>query len=103
MKQTYENRNTEHHGQFTAGTTENYCLQFAGNELAVDGKTNILQNNVYVVGFGKAVSAMARTLGDLIRVAYCQGDHQRTMWVSSADQKSRQSVGVFVHGYMPSH
>ena len=37
-----------------------------GSKLTVDGRTYTLKNNVYVAGFGKAVSGMARTLEDLI-------------------------------------
>lgn len=36
------------------------------NSLTVDGRTYKLNNNVYVVGFGKAVSGMARAVEDLI-------------------------------------
>ena len=34
--------------------------------MTVEGRTYTLKNNVYVVGFGKAVSGMARTLEDHI-------------------------------------
>ena len=40
-----------------------YC---AGNSLLVDGRTYSMQKNVYVVGFGKAVSGMARAVEDLV-------------------------------------
>ena len=37
-----------------------------GTKMTVDGKTYTLKKNVFVVGFGKAVSGMAKTLEDLI-------------------------------------
>ncbi|XP_053378063.1 glycerate kinase-like [Mercenaria mercenaria] len=44
-----------------------------GNTLHIDGKEYDLRNNVYVVGFGKAVSGMARALDDLIGCHIVQG------------------------------
>ena len=41
-------------------------MYITGNVLNVGGKEYMLHNNVYVVGFGKAVSGMARALDDLI-------------------------------------
>ena len=42
------------------------CCFHTGAKLTVEGRTYTLKNNVYVVGFGKAVSGMARTLEDHI-------------------------------------
>ena len=39
----------------------------------VDGKTYTLKKNVFIVGFGKAVSGMAKTLEDLIGLHIVRG------------------------------
>lgn len=41
-------------------------ISVTGSKLTVDGKTYKLKKNVFVVGFGKAVSGMAKTLEDLV-------------------------------------
>lgn len=50
-----------------------YISIHVGNCLNIGGKEYFLQKNVYVVGFGKAVSGMARALDDLIGNHIVQG------------------------------
>ena len=41
-------------------------LQLVGNDLIIDGKSHAITDNVYVVGFGKAVAGMAYALEKLL-------------------------------------